>query len=94
MASPAYIVKRHGERASEEFDADKLHRSIIAACLSVRTPIGEAEMIARDVCLSVIHWCSEKGEVTSDDLRRMSARTLQLFHPEAAYLYQHHQLIL
>lgn len=92
--SPAYIVKRGGARPSEEFDADKLHTSVVAACLSVRTPVGEAEMIARDVCLSVIQWCAQKGEVTSEDLRRMAARTLHLFHPDAAYLYQHHQLIL
>lgn len=85
------IVKRKGARPSEEFNAGKLHNSIVAACLSDRTPLGDAEAIARHVCLQVIAWCAEKGEVTSDDLRLMATRVLQRFHPEAAYLYQHHE---
>ena len=88
------IVKRGGKRPSEEFNAEKLHKSIVAACASDRTPIGDAEAIARHVCLQVIAWCAEKGEVTSDDLRRMATRVLERFHPEAAYLYQHHQAMI
>lgn len=84
------IVKQRGARPSEEFDASKLHKSIVSACLSDRTPIGDAEAIARHVCLQVIAWCSEKGEVTSDDLRLMASRVLHRFYPDVAYLYQHH----
>lgn len=88
------IVKAGGKRPSEEFSADKLHKSIVAACLTDLTPIGEAEEIARTVCLHVIAWCAEKGEVTSADLRRIAASTLERFHPEAAYLYRNHQQIV
>lgn len=88
------IVKAGGKRPSEEFSADKLHRSIVSACLSDQTPIGEAEEIARTVCLHVIAWCAEKGEVTSADLRRIAAQTLDNFHPEAAYLYRNQQQIV
>lgn len=88
------IVKRKGKRDSEEFNPDKLHKSIVAACLSVRTPIGEAESIARRVSFGVIGWCAQRGEVTSDDLRRVAALTLEKFHQEAAYLYRHHELIV
>lgn len=88
------IVKRGGRRPSEEFNATKLHSSIVAACLSDRTPLGDAEEIARHVCLQVIVWCAEKGEVTSGDLRRMAYRVLERFQPEAAYLYKHHESMI
>lgn len=88
------IVKAGGTRPSEEFNADKLHSSIVAACLAVRTPEGQAEAIARDVCTATMAWCSTKPEVTNSDLRRIASRTLQTHHPDAAYLYKHHKLIV
>jgi hypothetical protein len=88
------VVKRNGERPSEVFRQDKLHDSIRAACLSVRSPIGEAEMIAKSVCDAVISWLEVKSEVTSNDLRRKATETLTIHHPEAAYLYQQHRLVI
>ena len=88
------IVKRDGKRPSESFARSKLHASIRAACLSVRTPEGEAETTASNVCDAVIIWLETKPEVTSSDLRRKATETLQSFHPEAAYLYKHHRLVM
>lgn len=88
------IVKRAGQRPTESFMREKLHASIRAACLSVRSPEGEAETTAKNVCDAVIVWLEARPEVTSNDLRRKAVDTLQLFHPEAAYLYQHHRLII
>jgi len=88
------IVKREGERPSEAFDQKKLRASILAACLSVRSPEGEAETIAHKVTSEVISWCLAKPEVTSADLRRKATETLVKYHPEAAYLYKHHRLVM
>ncbi len=88
------IVKRGGKRPSEAFKREKLHASLRAACLSVRSPEGEAEMTAGRVCDAVIIWLETKPEVTSADLRRKAAETLERHHPEAAYLYKHHRLVL
>ena len=88
------IVKRAGRRPSEPFDRTKLHASVRAACLSVRSPEGEAELTASKVCQVVITWCDTKPEVTSNDLRRKASEALQKLHPEAAYLYQHHRHVL
>jgi transcriptional regulator NrdR family protein len=88
------IIKRGGDRPSERFDRDKLHASVRAACLSVRSPEGEAEMIAEKVCDALVNWLDTKPEVTSNDLRRKATETLQDFHPEAAYLYKHHRLVI
>jgi len=94
MALAIDIVKRGGRRPSERFNRDKLHASIRAACLSVRSPEGEAEVIAEKTCDALIIWLETKPEVTSADLRRKATETLESFHPEAAYLYKHHRLVM
>lgn len=94
MGKAIDIVKRRGARPTESFQRDKLYASVRAACLSVRTPEGEAETIADKVCDAVTVWCETRPEVTSDDLRRVAARTLETFHPEAAYLYKTHRAVI
>jgi len=88
------IVKRNGQRESEDFSRDKLHSSLRAACLSVRSPEGEAESIAEKVCDKVMLWLERRPEVTSHDLRRKATETLAIFHEDAAYLYQNHRVII
>jgi len=88
------IVKREGKRPTEAFERNKLHASIRAACLSVRTPEGEAETTAVKVCDAVVLWLETKPEVTSADIRRVATKKLHSFHPEAAYLYKHHRLVM
>lgn len=87
----AYIVKK--SRASERFDALKLHSSIVAACLAVRSVEGEAHLAAKHVSTKVLDWLAIKQEVTSADIRRIAATALTTYHPEAAYMYEHHDLI-
>jgi transcriptional regulator NrdR family protein len=94
MALSPDIIKRDGKRPTEQFQREKLHYSVLAACLSVRSPEGEAETIARNVSDAVISWLETKPEVTSNDLRRKATDVLTAFHPEAAYLYKHHRLII
>lgn len=88
------IVKREGRRPSERFERSKLHASVYAACLSVKAPEGEAKHVADMICDLVSAWCDTKPEVTSGDLRRMAAHHLEDYHPEAAYLYKHHKMML
>lgn len=88
------VIKRGGDRPTELFDHNKLHASVRAACLSVRSPEGVAETVAQHVVSDVATWCHEKAAVTSEDIRRIAAEALAIFHPEAAYLYQNHQLVV
>lgn len=93
-SSPVAVIKRGGSRPTEELIHDKLHSSVYAACLSVRTPEGEAAHIATAVSEAVGQWCAKKLEVTSADIRRKAAEYLEQFHSDAAYLYKHHGLVL
>lgn len=88
------VIKRDGTRPTERFDPDKLHSSVLAACLSVRSPHGEAETVTRSVCALVHDWAKSRSAVTSNDLRRTASSYLTAMHPEAAYLYKHHRLVL
>lgn len=94
MSLAVDVVKRRGKRPTEPFAPDKLHRSIVAACLSARAPEGEADTTAHHVCHLVTIWLGNKPEVTSHDLRVEAAKHLTTFHPEAAYSYKHHRLVL
>lgn len=71
----------------ERFDYDRLHKSILTACLSARRPDGQAESTAKSVCDSVVEWIQQRPEVTSHDIRRVAAKSLETYDPEAAYLY-------
>lgn len=93
MDAAAMVVKL-GERPSELFDYGKLFHSVQAACLSVRTPEGEAETTTHKVCGAVLEWLKGHPEVTSNDLRRKASEVLETHHPEAAYLYKHHRLVI
>lgn len=88
------VVKRSGKRPTERFNRDKLHASVQAACLSVRSPHAVAESAADSVCVAIITWCENRPEVTSSDIRRVAATHLEALNPEAAYLYKHHRLVL
>ncbi len=88
----AHIVKRT-PRHSEPFDERKLYASIYASCLSVRTPVGAAELTAEKICQDITPWLTVKDEVTSADIRRRAAEHLTVYNPHAAYIYKHHRLI-
>lgn len=88
------IIKYSSQNQAEQFVRQRLHNSIVAACLSVRVPEGQAETTAHAVCDGVIVWLRQRPEVTSQDIRTVATRHLKSYHPEAAYLYEQHYLII
>lgn len=82
------IIKKN--RHIEDYERHKLGRSVLAACRSVRTPDGEAETTATEVCKRVEAWLQAKPEITSADIRRKALEALLAFNPEAAYMYRKH----
>ncbi len=84
-----HIVKRKGH--SEPYDIKKLYASIYSACLAVRTPEGEAELVAERVVKHVSEWLESKHEVTAHDIRAQAAKHLKAYSPDASYLYGVHR---
>ena len=91
---PIIDVVKRGKRPNEEFDPTKLHHSIMATCLSIRTPEGQADDIAKSVTLGVMSWCETRPEITTNDIRHRAAQLLQKLHTDAAFVYQHHKTIM
>lgn len=91
---PTHVVKSGHGKQVEFFNEEKLHKSIVTACVSSGTPIGQAESIARRVVREFDEWLKNRPEVTSSDIRRAAARYLKTYHPDASYLYEHHRSIL
>lgn len=89
-----HVVKNGHHRHPEPFSHEKLHKSVVAACLSAGSPTGYAESIARRVVDEVTLWLEERPEVTSNDIRRVTARAIKTYHPDASYLYEHHRSIV
>ncbi|MGH7196817.1 MAG: hypothetical protein ACREGJ_03585 [Candidatus Saccharimonadales bacterium] len=87
-----HIVKRKPGH-SEPYDERKLYASVYASCLSVRTPAGEAELTAAKVCQDIQPWLKTKHEVTSTDIRTHASKHLQVYNPDAAYIYLHHRIM-
>ncbi len=94
MSLVVNIIKDNGQRRTEHFDRKKLYDSILAACLSVYTPDGQAETTADTVCDAVAVWLQKRPEVTSHDIRLVAAKYLKNHHPEAAYLYEQHHITI
>ncbi len=88
------VIKGDRRRQIEPFDRAKLHDSIVTACLGVYTPEAQAETTARIVCDAVIAWLQDHPEVTSRDIRTITSKHLQTYHPEAAYLYEQRYITL
>lgn len=91
---PSVDIIKKSPKPNEKFSKEKLHASIVSACLSVRTPVGQAESIAHAVTEAVMSWLESKPEVTSQDIRGIAAKHLHSHHPDAAYMYEQHRRIL
>jgi len=89
-----HVVKNSHYRHPEPFDSKKLQKSIVATCLSAGTPAGHAEHLAQRVVREVTVWLESRPEVTSNDVRRITAQFLRPYHPDASYLYEHHRTTL
>ena len=89
-----YVTKQRATQHSEPFNPIKLHHSIMTACFSVRAYEGEAHLTAERVCKAVLDWVVTKKEVTSEDIRRLAGHYLHMYHPEAAYVYEHEKVMI
>ncbi len=86
-----HIIKRRGH--FEPYDARKLYASIYSSVLSVREPVGTAELIATEVVKTVEQWLTPKHEVTANDIRRQAGACLSAIHADAGFQYLHHRVI-
>lgn len=85
------IIKAGKKQVVKPFERAKLIASIEASCTSVSLPVGMSRDTARDVCVKVEKWLSDKSEVTSEDIRRIAAQQLTRISAEAGYFYANYK---
>lgn len=85
------VVKRRGH--TESFDERKLYASIFHACITLRVPQSEAELVAQKLTDDVKAWLADKEEVTSNDIFREATKHFEVYNPEAAYIYKHFRIV-
>lgn len=83
------IVKRQGHY--ETYDGRKLYASVYAACLSVRVPAMEAEIVAAEVTEYVQGKIESRSEIPSSLILNTTAAYLDGINPDAAYMYRTHR---
>jgi transcriptional regulator NrdR family protein len=83
-----HIVKRAGHQ--EPFDPRKTYASVYSACMNLRMPAQEAELIADHVTKAVQDWLNSRASVTSHQLAEIIHRQLHMCQPHAAYMYRTH----
>ena len=94
MPSNITVISSSNPKKIGSYDRARLRASVITACLSVRTPEGQAEKTADAVCDSFENWLKNKPEVTTKDIVTVSAKLLEKYHTEAAYIYEQRHIII
>lgn len=93
MSAKSVVIVKRMPGHNEPYDERKVYASVYAACLSVRTPTGEAELTAACVCRDLLPWLKNKVEITSRDIRHQACAHLKVYNPNAAYMYLRHRII-
>ena len=92
MGGLTYVVNVEDRKLSEPFKEKVLLKSVVNACLAAGSSEGQAKNTAERVVGAVSVWLRDRPEVTTQDIRRVTARSLKAYHPDASYLYEHHHI--
>jgi transcriptional regulator NrdR family protein len=89
MKKKECVVKRHGNE--EKFDERKVYASCYAACLTVRIKEEKAEKICEKVAKQIKKHISKKTCVSSDDIFNQTAKLIEKYDEDAAFMYKSHR---
>lgn len=87
----SFVVKRGKNR--EQFDPEKLKKSLYKACISVHESKEAAQKHSKEVVESTTEWQKNKNEILSDDVRKFAGKKLEQKSSHAGYLYLHHRIM-
>lgn len=94
MTKTVTVISSSNPKKINEYNRARLRASVITACLSIRTPEDQAEKTAEAVCNNFENWLKNKNEVTTRDIVTVSAKLLEKYHTEAAYIYEQRHIII
>lgn len=85
------VVKSNG--IVEEFEIDKLKRSLELSFNIVNSPDGQKKIYINRILKNFIKWLKDKQEITSADIKRIIIIYMEEIHPDVAYIYKNFKKI-
>ena len=80
------VVKSNG--IVEEFEIDKLKRSLELSFNIVNSPDGQKKIYIDRILKSFMKWIKDKQEITSADIKRIIIIYMEEIYPDVAYIYK------
>ena len=78
------VVKSNG--IVEEFEIDKLKRSLELSFNIVNSPDGQKKIYIDRILKNFMKWLKDKQEITSADIKRIIIIYMEEIYPDAAYI--------
>lgn len=94
MINNVNVISIENSKQIEKYDRARLRASVTTACLSVKTPEGQAIKTAETVCDEFEKWLEGKQEITDKDIVNKTAKILEKYHTDAAYIYEQKHIII
>lgn len=85
------VVKSNG--IVEEFEIDKLKRSLELSFNIVNSPDGQKKIYIDRILKSFMKWIKDKQEITSADIKRIIIVYMEEIYPDVAYIYKNFKKI-
>ena len=85
------VVKSNG--IVEEFEIDKLKRSLDLSFNIVNSPDGQKKIYIDRILKNFMKWLKDKQEITSADIKRIIIIYMEEIHPDVAYIYKNFKKI-
>lgn len=85
------VVKSNG--IVEEFEIDKLKRSLELSFNIVNSPDGQKKIYIDRILKNFMKWLKDKQEITSADIKRIIIIYMEEIHPDVAYIYKNFKKI-
>lgn len=85
------VVKSNG--IVEEFEIDKLKRSLELSFNIVNSPDGQKKIYINRILKNFMKWLKDKQEITSADIKRIIIIYMEEIHPDVAYIYKNFKKI-
>ena len=87
----AIVIKREGRE--ESYKEKKVLDSCYFACRSSHLTDSESKRISKAVAKQITAFVKKarKGQISSDDIFKMLAKTLRKYNKDAAFLYETHR---
>ena len=90
---PPKTPKRKNNK-SRPFSKTELQEDLIIEGRAIGLAPAYAEQVATKVATNVEKWASSHGDITEEDIERVTTKELENLHKDLAYIHKHRRRII